>query len=249
VGGTGTVAWLVDVYPPPTIELVTSTLKTDIAASVSFNTVETGGIGSGTTFWSFGDGTLATGSNATHSWTSAGHHLVTATYQDKLGDEANATVTVQVNDTPAGEFVVTGGTLANPARPGTLFFYNVTLSGGTGPFTVVWNFGDGSEGAGARATHSYSSAGNFTVSSTATDAAGVTVNATLSIVVLPPLSSSSSSGGSSLTFPLGIFLGIVVGATVAAIAVYAVGGRKRKPKSPPPPSPYVPPRKAVWKED
>src|SRR5208282_5762943 len=138
VGGTGTLAWLVDVYPSPTIQLVASTLKTDIGTSVSFNTVETGGIGSGTTFWSFGDGTLATGSNTTHTWTGAGQHLVTATYQDKLGDEANATTTVQVNDTPAGEFVVTGGTLANPARPGTLFYYNVTLNGGTGPFTVIW---------------------------------------------------------------------------------------------------------------
>ncbi|MGA8665223.1 MAG: PKD domain-containing protein [Thermoplasmata archaeon] len=249
VGGTGTVAWLVDVYSAPEIGLTASTLRTDVGSTVSFTTSVTGGVGNGTTFWSFGDVTVSTGPTAIHAWTATGLHLVTATYQDLLGDETNATVLVRVNDTPAGEFVVTGGTPANPARPGTLFYYNVTLNGGTGPFAIVWNFGDGSQGPGIHATHAYSFAGNYTINVTATDAAGVTVNASLAVEVLPALGSPGSSSGSSYTFPLGIFLGIVVGMTAAALLIYAAGGRRKKPKSPPPPSPYVPPRKAAWKED
>ncbi len=249
VGGRGTVAWVIDVYAPPQLQLTASTLATDIGETVSFSTVTTGGYGNGSTFWSFGDGDFGTGSAANHSWKTAGLYVVSATYEDQYADEATASVSIQVNGTPAGLFVVSGGTNANPARPGTPFYYNATMNGGTTPFAIVWHFGDGSEGSGAQVIHNYSAPGNYTITVNATDAAGGTVNASLIVTVLPALSPTSSSGSSS-NFPLGVFLGIVIGVAVAAVLIFAVSGRKRKTtRPPPPPSPYVPPNRADWKED
>jgi DNA-binding beta-propeller fold protein YncE/chitodextrinase len=248
VGGTGSDVWLVDVYAHPTLVISASTDQTDVGVPVSFSSTGSGGSGSSTTIWVFGDGDFANGTSASHVWKNPGLYNVTATYEDEFGDRANASAEVRVNAAPAGEFSISGGGAGTPARPGTTFFYNVTLFNGTGAFNVLWRFGDGSEAEGIQVSHAYSAAGNYTVNVTATDEVGASVNATLSIEVEPALTTSNPSGTSSPAFPLGVFLGVVIGATVAALVVFAVSGKKRKPKSPPP-SPYVPPNQANWKED
>jgi DNA-binding beta-propeller fold protein YncE len=248
VGGTGSDVWSVNVYPHPSLAISTSTDQTDVGVPVSFSSTGSGGSGSSTTIWVFGDGDFANGTSASHVWKNPGLYNVTATYEDEFGDRANASTEVRVNAAPAGEFSISGGSAGTPARPGTTFFYNVTLFNGTGAFNVLWRFGDGSEAEGMQVSHAYSAAGNYTVNVTATDEVGASVNATLSIEVEPAPTTSNPSGTSSPAFPLGVFLGVVIGATVAALVVFAVSGKKRKPKSPPP-SPYVPPNQANWKED
>lgn len=56
----------------------------------------------------------------------------------------------------------------------------------SGALTYSWNFGDGTTGTGAVASHSYSTHGDYTVTLTVRDAGGLTTTATQSISLLAP---------------------------------------------------------------
>ncbi len=71
-----------------------------------------------------------------------------------------------------------------------------------------WNFGDGASGTGPSVEHTYSKAGNFTVTLTVTDRGGNVASTTQTVDVLgsngqpaPPPSSSTGSGGGSGSNP------------------------------------------------
>src|SRR5215217_1915289 len=67
--------------------------------------------------------------------------------------------------------------------PATISFA-ANASGGTGPYTVSWNFGDDSEESDEQSVaHTFNEAGNYTVALTATDSTGETATDTLEIAV------------------------------------------------------------------
>jgi gliding motility-associated-like protein len=65
-------------------------------------------------------------------------------------------------------------------------------AGGTGPYTFLWNFGDGGISGDSVATHQFSGTGNYPVSVTATDANGceATCSINMNIVVAPQVDAS-----------------------------------------------------------
>src|SRR5215208_1414717 len=64
------------------------------------------------------------------------------------------------------------------------FSFAADASGGTGPYTVNWNFGDDSEESDEQTvSHTFNEAGNYTVTLTATDSTGETASDTLEITV------------------------------------------------------------------
>jgi YVTN family beta-propeller protein len=246
LGGLGTESWAVRVNPVIAVNVSAPALATDVHRAVAFSATVSGGTDPNSTVqWSFGDGTSLTSATATHEWATAGTYNVTAHAQDADGGFANRSVEVVVNSALSATFTTAGGSSA-PPQPGYLFFCNASASGGTGPLSIAWQFGDGTGASGASVSHAYASAGNFTVNVTVTDAVGASVNGTFTLSVLPP--SAPPSGGSSLPFSLGVFLGIVIGAAAGAVLVF-VAARPRKPQAPPPPSPYVAPARVPWKEE
>jgi hypothetical protein len=68
-----------------------------------------------------------------------------------------------------------------------------------------WNFGDGTYGDGASATHTYAAAGTYTVTFAVTDDAGATGTATLEVTVTapppPPAPPANNGGGGSACPP------------------------------------------------
>src|SRR5215217_1522439 len=67
--------------------------------------------------------------------------------------------------------------------PATISFA-ANASGGTGPYTVNWNFGDDSEESDEESVvHTFTEAGNYTVTLTATDSTGETASDTLELTV------------------------------------------------------------------
>jgi PKD repeat protein len=69
--------------------------------------------------------------------------------------------------------------------------FTATVAGGTAPYTYAWNFGDSMAGTGSSTSHTYSSAGTFTVRLTITDstsptAQSKTIEHTVPVTAVPP---------------------------------------------------------------
>ena len=58
--------------------------------------------------------------------------------------------------------------------------FTAITTGGVPPYSIGWDFGDGTVGSGASITHSYTAAGSFTVTETSTDSSALSQSATIS---------------------------------------------------------------------
>jgi PKD domain-containing protein/galactose oxidase-like protein len=136
-------------------------------------------------------------------------YIVSVRVRDRVGSIVwSPSTTIQVN---AGPTAVNIGPLPGSLNEGSVPWnttFVATWSGGTPPFVLNWNFGDGSSNqSGNPATHEYTVAGDFTVSVFVTDSLGETALPAFDAVVSrPPLAvnltvSSSATGlGSPVTF-------------------------------------------------
>ena len=183
----------------PTAQLTVSppagTAPLAVTADASGSTAGSSPISSYT--FDFGDGTTVgpqPGATTSHTYTAPGSYIVkvTATDGNGLTSQANQAVTV------------------NPQATGPTARLSVTPSSGTAPLAVTadasastagsspissysFTFGDGSAQvgpqSGATAGHTYTTAGTYTVTVTATDGNGLTSQATQTVTVSPQSSS------------------------------------------------------------
>ncbi|TMI67275.1 PKD domain-containing protein, partial [Candidatus Bathyarchaeota archaeon] len=151
--------------------------------------------------WTFGDGSSATGAVVSHTFTSAQSFTVTEAAKDSSSPQqtvtSSQTVTV-LNVQPLSTIFTTS---ANPLVNSPVTFTSTT-TGGTGPYTVNWTFGDGSTGNGATATHSYSTAQSYAVTETAKDSSLPQQTATSSLTI-NVASSLSGNFGTCTSLPQG----------------------------------------------
>jgi PKD repeat protein len=156
----------------PVASFSSNTTSGNVPLSVLFSDTSTG---SPTAWnWNFGDGTAnSTVKNPTHVYSTAGIYTVTLTASNSAG---SSTVT------KTNYITVTANTIPTP--PVASFSSNTTS--GNIPLTVVftdtstgsptawnWNFGDGTTSSTVKnPTHTYSTAGNYTVTLTASNSAG-----------------------------------------------------------------------------
>ncbi len=145
--------------------------------------------------WEFGDGITDTVRDPVHSYTAAGGYTVTLTAENGLGSDT-ASAPVEVRPLPVADFIsdVHGlvVTLTNASR---------------NTFSYWWSFGDGATSTETSPIHTYATAGDYTVTLTASGPCGqsemsqalrltqcdqveivtVTVSATGCLVTLTPL--------------------------------------------------------------
>ncbi|ANS79788.1 Chitinase [Serinicoccus hydrothermalis] len=132
--------------------------------------------------WDFGDGSTATGVDASHDYAEAGTYDISLTVTDDDGAEHTVTrqftvVDPEVNQPPVADFdsVVEGLNL------------DVDASASSDPdgslASFDWDFGDGSTGEGEVTQHVYTEPGTYSVELTVTDDEGATDSMTQDVTV------------------------------------------------------------------
>ena len=135
--------------------------------------------------WDFGDGAGATGVTANHAYADAGSYTVILTVTDDNGATGATSAVVTVVAPPANQVPVAAFTSATSALA-----VSVDGAGSSDPdgsiASYAWDFGDGVTGAGVTASHTYGTAGTYSVSLTVTDNTGATGATTKSVTVTAP---------------------------------------------------------------
>jgi PKD repeat protein len=149
---------------------------------VDFFANATGGNGTLTYAWDFGDGNTSTDQNPSHTFNTPGTYNVSLIVTDGDGSTDGSSVTVEVLD-DAQPTVSASATPDTGIAPINIQF-DATVSAGDAPFTYSWDFGDSSATqTGPRPNHSYTSGGTYTATVTVTDADGDTTSDTVDVTI------------------------------------------------------------------
>ena len=175
------------------------TLTDEVGATVHFIGTYQGGTAPFTTSWSFnGSVSMGSGTALSYSWAHGGTYLVTFTVSDVWDRTLSGEITVQVGPNASGLALDAHLARLDVGTPDNL---TLNFSGGLAPFSYSWDFGDGSTATTdvPWVSHSWASAGPFTVRVTVTDGAGVqfAASATVESVAGPGVGSLSASSVSS----------------------------------------------------
>ena len=174
------------------VQVVTSLVATANASTVygeaplvvNFTAPLSGGASPYRYLWNFGDGTSSTLAAPSHVFSSAADFAVTVKVTDAIGEVSNASLEVQV--LPSVQLAMASGVERGIAPYGVAF--NATVSGGIGPYTYFWQFGDGAAGsANSTPSHLYPAAGTYFVNATVTDGLGHRATVTTTVEVARPL--------------------------------------------------------------
>ncbi|MFN8024221.1 MAG: PKD domain-containing protein [Acidimicrobiales bacterium] len=175
IGSTGAVP-----NQPPTAAFTATTSPLQVNVDGSTSTDTDGTIVS--YVWDFGDGSVGNGVTASRTYAAAGTYTVKLTVTDNKGATASSTQqvivpAVPVNQPPTAAFTATTSPLAVAVDGSASTDPDGTIA------TYAWDFGDGTTGTGATATHTYAAAGTYTVSLTVADNLGAANTATQQVVV------------------------------------------------------------------
>ena len=152
-----------------------------------------------TLLWNFGDGTTGYGATPVHTYAQPGTYTVTLTATSGSGGTASATTTVTITQgsVPVGRPTanVNGpytGTVGVPVQ-----FNNAGTSDPNGKtLTYRWDFGDGSSVLASNPTHTYLSAGTYSVTlSVSNDNSVMTVSTIATISAATAKSLVANAGG------------------------------------------------------
>ncbi len=153
-----------------------------VGTPATFNGTASGGTPPYSFSWGFGDGSTATGNPVAHTYQNNGTFSAKLTVTDSNSVIASSIRTISVlprDIAPIARFT------SSPASPSVqrLVFFDGTGSFDPDGFITGWDWswGDAQTGFGPTTTHTYASPGNFTVTLTVTDDAGLT--GTISMVV------------------------------------------------------------------
>src|SRR5215207_1356451 len=113
-----------------------------------------------------------------------GEEGTTDTGTEEEGEEGTTTTTTTTTTESLAAEIISNYTAEEDHGAPATFSFAADASGGTGPYTVNWNFGDDSEESDEQSVvHTFTEAGNYTVTLTATDSTGETATDTLEITV------------------------------------------------------------------
>jgi len=162
---------------------------TSVGYNTTFSANATGGVGAYTWLWDFGDGNNSTAESPVYAYAGADTYAATVTVKDGLNNTQECSFNVTVNEAlvanfSAGSGIVRAYPSGNPtidpeiAYPtsgyvnsptNTTFNFTNESTGGVGPYTYAWDFGDGNNSTDEDPVYTYAVNGTYDVLLTVTD--------------------------------------------------------------------------------
>ena len=130
--------------------------------------------------WTFGDGGTSTAQSPTHAYATAGTYTVTLTASNAAGTSSPVTHSVTVSAAPVAPTAAFSFAPTSPVAGQTVTFTDASTGSPTG---WSWTFGDGGTSTAQSPTHAYATAGTYTVTHTASNAAGTSTPVTHGVTV------------------------------------------------------------------
>src|ERR687892_481101 len=178
-----------------TAEIISNSTEGVAPATFEFQANLTGGTEPYTYLWDFGDGSEESDEQTVlHTFEEAGIYNVTLTATDTDDQDASASIEISVEEAPPAlpptiAEPLTVGIISNSTEgvaPAT-FEFEANITGGTEPYAISWNFGDGSEESDEQTVlHTFEEAGIYNVVLTITDENGEEASDNLEITVNEP---------------------------------------------------------------
>lgn len=216
----------VRVNPSPVAAGTLARNVTDVGTRDFFNGTAAGGTAPFTFVWKFGDGNVSLLENASHAFGRAGTFSPSVTVTDALGVNDSAVLNVLVHPDP----IVVANANVTATVVNTTVRFTSTASGGTTPYNLTWNFGDGAVSFSPNSTHAFATPGNFTVSFTLRDSVGFTRVSTfvLTVNALPTQPTPVHSSGLTPTQWLLLGVGLVLAAAGGGVVSWVIYSRRRR---------------------
>ncbi|MDQ5859459.1 MAG: PKD domain-containing protein [Thermoproteota archaeon] len=182
-----------------TVEVITNGTEGEAPATFIFEADAIGGTEPYTVIWDFDDDSVEESEEQIilHTYDEAGTYNVTVDIIDSEEQIASDSIEITVEETaaeseeegedgeetnelPTVEIVSNGVEGEAPAT----FEFEAEIAGGTEPYTISWDFGDGSEGSDEQTVeHTFDEAGSYNVDVNVTDSDGETASDSLEITV------------------------------------------------------------------
>jgi PKD repeat protein len=151
--------------------------------------------------WDFGDGNTSTQQNTTHVYAAPGAYTVTLTASsESCSDDETKTNYITVSGAPIAAFA------GSPMSGNAPVIVNFTDQSTGNPTSWAWDFGDGGSSTQQNPSHTYNTAGDYTVILTAGNTCGSTAETKVAYIhvdpCIPPtanFAASSTSGNASFT--------------------------------------------------
>ena len=147
-----------------------------LGSATDFTNNSSGGSGTVTYAWDFGDGSTSTATSPSHTYAAAGKYTVQLTASGNGSCDDATTMQVEVFDVPT----VSINTASTCLGSAIGFSANTTNTS-----TYAWSFGDGNTSTSNAPSHTYSTAGSYTVSLTVTSINGCTATTTATATANP----------------------------------------------------------------
>ncbi|MEI5638010.1 MULTISPECIES: immune inhibitor A domain-containing protein [unclassified Pseudoalteromonas] len=149
--------------------------------------------------WRFGDGNSSDRLTTTHNYQSPGVYDVTFTQTDQLGNAETLATQVTITDVVQTPLSLSDLTVT---QSGQSVLFSIAVSGGSTPYQIEWQFGEGNNATGAVVEHTYSLSGDYQVEVTVSDDDNQSRSQTTTVSIEVPitLEASATTNNLSATF-------------------------------------------------
>jgi len=224
------------VYPELNLELYANQSTGIEPLEVSFVAGITGGNSPYEILWNFGDGDSSTEEMVNHIF-AAGVYTVVLQVTDDNGDIVQRSQPIVASEIPqtdefSGYFTHSGQLEPMSKDMFATFQFTGIASGGEGPYTFTWHFGDDTMGEESTVIHEYARTGEYAVQLTIEDSAGRIIQITNTVNVTK--FGDGNSGGVSPTEEgdeggdLNFELYATGAGVIGLLLIFGLFGRKRR---------------------